>query len=127
MSWSELPVKKLVLRFVCAQLRVRANFVSVQTGLCFLDLVFCLCRYANMCLSLLKFQVCTLLQVHWSGRQLREAAVELQDAAQAEAQRRAAQHSHLALILPPHVLHILTLGKLACKLAARRARRILCS
>eukprot|EP00064_Thunnus_orientalis_P004272 superscaffoldBa00000385_g4283 len=49
-------------------------------------------------------------QVQWSGRQLREAAVELQDSAQTEAQRRAAQHSHLALILPPHVLHILTLG-----------------
>ncbi|XP_047451086.1 uncharacterized protein LOC125014093 [Mugil cephalus] len=46
----------------------------------------------------------------WSGRQLREAAVELQDSAQAEAQRRAARHSHLALTLPPHVLHILTLG-----------------
>ncbi|KAE8295318.1 hypothetical protein D5F01_LYC06244 [Larimichthys crocea] len=49
-------------------------------------------------------------QVQWSGRQLREAAVELQDSAQTEAQRRAAQRSHLALILPPHVLHILTLG-----------------
>ncbi|XP_069003414.1 uncharacterized protein [Embiotoca jacksoni] len=49
-------------------------------------------------------------QVQWSGRQLRETAVELQDSAQTEAQRRAAQHSHLALILPPHVLHILTLG-----------------
>ncbi|XP_051254705.1 uncharacterized protein si:dkey-103g5.4 isoform X3 [Dicentrarchus labrax] len=49
-------------------------------------------------------------QVQWSGRQLREAAMELQDSAQTEAQRRAAQRSHLALILPPHVLHILTLG-----------------
>ncbi|XP_071353450.1 uncharacterized protein [Trachinotus anak] len=49
-------------------------------------------------------------QVQWSGRQLREAVVELQDSSQTEAQRRAAQHSHLALILPPHVLHILTLG-----------------
>nr|XP_046246188.1 uncharacterized protein LOC124059852 [Scatophagus argus] len=49
-------------------------------------------------------------QVHWSGRHLREAVVELQDSAQTEAQRRAAQRSHLALILPPHVLHILTLG-----------------
>ncbi|XP_030261233.1 uncharacterized protein LOC115574093 isoform X5 [Sparus aurata] len=49
-------------------------------------------------------------QVQWSGRQLRGAAMELQDAAQADAQRRAAQRSHLALILPPHVLHILTLG-----------------
>ncbi|XP_008294523.1 uncharacterized protein LOC103368058 [Stegastes partitus] len=49
-------------------------------------------------------------QVQWSGRQLKEAAVELQDSAQTEAQRRAAQHAHLALILPPHVLHILTLG-----------------
>ncbi|CAJ1065477.1 uncharacterized protein si:dkey-103g5.4 isoform X1 [Xyrichtys novacula] len=48
--------------------------------------------------------------VQWSGRQLREAAVELQDSAQSETQRRAAQQSHLALILPPHVLHILTLG-----------------
>ncbi|XP_040902498.1 uncharacterized protein LOC121187356 [Toxotes jaculatrix] len=49
-------------------------------------------------------------QVQWSGRQLREAAAELQDSSQVEAQRRAAQHSHLALVLPPHVLHILTLG-----------------
>ncbi|GLD57322.1 uncharacterized protein AKAME5_000956100 [Lates japonicus] len=49
-------------------------------------------------------------QVQWSGRQLREAAVELQDSAQTEAQRRASQRSHLALILPLHVLHILTLG-----------------
>ncbi|XP_039987565.1 uncharacterized protein si:dkey-103g5.4 isoform X3 [Xiphias gladius] len=49
-------------------------------------------------------------QVQWSGGQLREAAVELQDSSQTEAQRRAAQHSHLALILPPHVFHILTLG-----------------
>ncbi|KAM7413322.1 hypothetical protein PAMA_020625 [Pampus argenteus] len=48
-------------------------------------------------------------QVQWSGRQLREAAVELQDSAQTETQRRAAQCSHLALILPPHILHILTL------------------
>lgn len=80
-----------------------------------------------MCLLLFKFQVCTLPQVQWSGRQLRGAAMELQDAAQADAQRRAAQRSHLALILPPHVLHILTLGKLVGELAARRARRILCS
>ncbi|KAF7667131.1 hypothetical protein LDENG_00077930, partial [Lucifuga dentata] len=51
-------------------------------------------------------------QVQWSGtgRQLREAVTELQDSAQTEAQRRTAQHSHLALLLPPHVLHILTLG-----------------
>ncbi|XP_078140393.1 uncharacterized protein LOC144539411 [Centroberyx gerrardi] len=51
-------------------------------------------------------------QVQWSEpeRQLREAAVELQESAQSEAQRRAAQRSHLALLLPPHVLHILTLG-----------------
>ncbi|XP_037632372.1 uncharacterized protein si:dkey-103g5.4 [Sebastes umbrosus] len=49
-------------------------------------------------------------EVQWSGRQLKEAAVELQDSAQTETQRRAAQCSHLALILPPHVLHILTLG-----------------
>ncbi|XP_060928461.1 uncharacterized protein si:dkey-103g5.4 [Limanda limanda] len=49
-------------------------------------------------------------QLQWSGRQLREAAVELQESSQAEAQRRAAQHSHLALMLPPHVLHILTQG-----------------
>lgn len=62
-------------------------------------------------------KACTLLQVQWSGTQLREAAAELQDSAQTEAQRRAAQHSRLALILPPHVLHILTLGKLAGKLA----------
>jgi len=46
-----------------------------------------------------------------------EATVELQDAAQTEAQRRVAQRSYLALILPLHVLHILTLGKLLGKLA----------
>ncbi|KAI9538610.1 hypothetical protein NQZ68_012262 [Dissostichus eleginoides] len=49
-------------------------------------------------------------QVKWSGRQLNEAAVELQESAQNEAQRRVAQHTQLALILPPHVLDILTLG-----------------
>ncbi|XP_034556228.1 uncharacterized protein si:dkey-103g5.4 [Notolabrus celidotus] len=49
-------------------------------------------------------------QVQWPGRQLREAAVELQDSAQTETLRRAAQCSHLALILPSNVLHILTLG-----------------
>ncbi|XP_022055821.2 uncharacterized protein si:dkey-103g5.4 isoform X1 [Acanthochromis polyacanthus] len=49
-------------------------------------------------------------QVQWSGRQLKEAAVELQDSAQTEAQRRVVQHSHLSLILPPHVLRVLTLG-----------------
>lgn len=77
------------------------------------------CQYANICLYFFVFQVlvCALLQVQWSGRQLREAAMELQDSAQTEAQRRAAQCSHLALILPPHVLHILTQGKLAGKLA----------
>ncbi|XP_024910791.1 uncharacterized protein si:dkey-103g5.4 isoform X2 [Cynoglossus semilaevis] len=49
-------------------------------------------------------------QVQWSGRQLREAAAELQESSQAEAQRRAAQHSHLVLILPCHVFLILTQG-----------------
>ncbi|KAJ4935626.1 hypothetical protein JOQ06_017157 [Pogonophryne albipinna] len=49
-------------------------------------------------------------QVQWSGRQLNEAALELQESAQNEAQRRVAQHTQLALILPPHVLDILTLG-----------------
>ncbi|XP_036070856.1 uncharacterized protein si:dkey-103g5.4 [Oryzias melastigma] len=49
-------------------------------------------------------------QFQWSGRQLREAAGELQDAAHTEAQRRAAQRSNLALVLPQHVLHILSLG-----------------
>uniref|UniRef100_A0A087XIS7 Uncharacterized protein n=1 Tax=Poecilia formosa TaxID=48698 RepID=A0A087XIS7_POEFO len=49
-------------------------------------------------------------QVQWSGKQLKEAAVELQDAAQTEVQRRAAQRSFLALVLPPHALHILSCG-----------------
>ncbi|XP_054884666.1 uncharacterized protein LOC129359222 [Poeciliopsis prolifica] len=49
-------------------------------------------------------------QVQWSGKQLKEAAVELQDTAQNEVQRRAAQCSFLALVLPPHVLSILTCG-----------------
>ncbi|XP_017284465.2 uncharacterized protein si:dkey-103g5.4 [Kryptolebias marmoratus] len=49
-------------------------------------------------------------QVLWSGGQLRDATTELQDAAQSEVQRRAAQRSYLALVLPPHVLHTLSLG-----------------
>lgn len=65
---------------------------------------------------LFTLQVFILQQVQWSGRHLRDAAMELQDSVQAEAQRRAAQRSHLALVLPPHVLNILTLGKLAVKL-----------
>ncbi|XP_051935125.1 uncharacterized protein LOC127609336 isoform X2 [Hippocampus zosterae] len=48
-------------------------------------------------------------EVQWSGRPLREAAVEMHDLAQTEAQRRAAQRAALALILPPHVLNILIL------------------
>ncbi|KAG7238714.1 hypothetical protein INR49_031230 [Caranx melampygus] len=59
---------------------------------------------------LFRFTEVNSAQVQWSGRQLREAVVELQDSSQTEAQRRAAQHSHLALILPSHILHILTLG-----------------
>lgn len=62
--------------------------------------------------------MCNLQDVQRSGTQLREAAVELQESAQAEAQRRAAQHSHLALILPPYVSYILTQGKHVAKLAA---------
>lgn len=46
-----------------------------------------------------------------SGRQLREAALEQQDAAQAEAQGRATRRGRLALVLPLRVLHVLTLGK----------------
>ncbi|XP_077422396.1 uncharacterized protein LOC144052329 isoform X3 [Vanacampus margaritifer] len=48
-------------------------------------------------------------EVQWSGRSLREAAVEMYDLAQSEAQRRVAQRANLALILPPHVLNILSL------------------
>ncbi|XP_077397029.1 uncharacterized protein LOC144033090 isoform X4 [Festucalex cinctus] len=48
-------------------------------------------------------------QVQWSGRSLRQAALEMYDLAQSEAQRRVAQRATLALILPPHVLNILTL------------------
>nr|XP_013765910.1 PREDICTED: uncharacterized protein LOC102208545 [Pundamilia nyererei] len=62
-------------------------------------------------------------QAQWSGKQLREAAMELQDSAQTEAQRRAAQHSRLALILPPLVLHILTLGQLFGKLDRELGQR----
>lgn len=72
-----------------------------------------LCKYVHLFLI---HSVCTLFQAQWSGKQLREAAMELQDSAQTEAQRRAAQHSRLALILPPLVLHILTLGQLFGKL-----------
>ncbi|XP_061576516.1 uncharacterized protein LOC133442523 [Cololabis saira] len=60
--------------------------------------------------SLLRITDASFDQVQWAGKQLREATMELQDAAQTEAQRRAAQRSFLALILPPHVLHILTFG-----------------
>lgn len=38
--------------------------------------------------------------------------MELQGLAQAEAQRRATQSSRLALVLPAHVLDVLTLGNL---------------
>ncbi|CAL1570452.1 unnamed protein product [Knipowitschia caucasica] len=46
----------------------------------------------------------------WSVRPLREAAEELQESSQAEAQRRAAVCSHLALILPQHVHYTLIKG-----------------
>ncbi|XP_036006035.1 uncharacterized protein si:dkey-103g5.4 [Fundulus heteroclitus] len=49
-------------------------------------------------------------QVQWSAKQLKEAAIEMQDAALTEVQRKAAQRSSLALVLPPHVLDILTCG-----------------
>lgn len=45
--------------------------------------------------------------------------MELQESAQVEAQRRATQCCHLALVLPAHVLNILTLGKLAGRPAER--------
>ncbi|XP_028321414.1 uncharacterized protein LOC114474973 [Gouania willdenowi] len=49
-------------------------------------------------------------QLQWSGRQQLDAAVELHDSAQIEAQRKAAQRPVLDLVLPLHVSHILTLG-----------------
>ncbi|XP_054650319.1 uncharacterized protein si:dkey-103g5.4 isoform X2 [Dunckerocampus dactyliophorus] len=48
-------------------------------------------------------------QVRWSGRSLKQAAVEMHDLAQMEAQRRTARRAGLALVLPPHVLNILCL------------------
>lgn len=72
-----------------------------------------LCKLPQLCI----FQTsapCWHLQ--WSGRQLREAVLEQQDPAQAEAQRRATQRCRLALILPPHVLHILALGNMAVRM-----------
>lgn len=75
------------------------------------------CNHLSVYCFVYQVLVYALLQVQWSGRQLREAAMELQDSAQTEAQRRAARCSHLALILPPHVLHILTQGKLVGKLS----------
>ncbi|XP_029372796.1 uncharacterized protein LOC115052674 isoform X2 [Echeneis naucrates] len=69
------------------------------------------CKYKKSApLSLFQVKVSILQQVQWSGRQLREAVLELRDSSETEAQRRAAQHYPLALIVPPHVLHILTLG-----------------
>ncbi|XP_056230182.1 uncharacterized protein si:dkey-103g5.4 [Seriola aureovittata] len=73
------------------------------------DLLSDLDSALSQCLSRIT-EVNSSQQVQWSGRQLREAVVELQESSQAEAQRRTAQHSHLALILPLCVLHILTLG-----------------
>lgn len=51
--------------------------------------------------------------------------MELQDSAQIEAQRRATQRCHLALVLPPHVLHILTLGKLAGRMKSMEGIRLM--
>lgn len=52
-------------------------------------------------------------QGEWADkeRQLRAAVAELHEEAQAEAQRRAARREDLALILPPHVLLLLTRGE----------------
>ncbi|XP_072314346.1 uncharacterized protein [Eucyclogobius newberryi] len=54
--------------------------------------------------------LCDTQSYQWSVTPLRAAALEMQESSQAEAQRRTAVCSHLSLILPPHVLHILTLG-----------------
>lgn len=71
-----------------------------------------LCKLPQVCI----FQTSApCLRLQWSGRQLREAALEQQDLAQAEAQRRATRRCCLALALPPHVLHVLALGKLAVR------------
>ncbi|XP_077467722.1 uncharacterized protein LOC144083614 [Stigmatopora argus] len=48
-------------------------------------------------------------EVQWTSRPLREAAAEMHDLAQAEAQRRVAQHAFLAESLPSHLLNILSL------------------
>eukprot|EP00066_Takifugu_rubripes_P017519 XP_011606785.1 PREDICTED: uncharacterized protein LOC101076355 [Takifugu rubripes] len=56
------------------------------------------------------FRVTESNPYQWSGRQLREAALEQQDLAQTEAQRRATGRSRLALVLPPPVLRVLMLG-----------------
>ncbi|XP_077578970.1 uncharacterized protein LOC144200601 [Stigmatopora nigra] len=48
-------------------------------------------------------------QVQWTSRPLREAAAEMHDFAQAEAQRKVAQHAFLAESLPSHLLNILSL------------------
>lgn len=108
-SWSKLQSHCMCFPFLCS-----LNWLCAC--------VF-LCASMQICASTFHMPIITLLQVPWSRRQLKEAAMELQDLAQTEAQRRAAQRSHLALILPPHVLHILTLGKLAGKLAEWRAWR----
>lgn len=52
-------------------------------------------------------------------RQLREAAAELHEAGQSEAQRRASQLSDLSLLLPPRVLLILTQGIASLQLIVR--------
>ncbi|KAL0973021.1 hypothetical protein UPYG_G00197840 [Umbra pygmaea] len=51
-------------------------------------------------------------EAHWADaeRQLREAASVLQETGQSEAQRRASQLPELTLLLPAHILHILTQG-----------------
>lgn len=59
------------------------------------------------------FFFAALLYFQWCGRHLREVVTQLQRSTQAEAQRRAIQSSRLALVLPAHVVDVLTLGKLA--------------
>lgn len=66
------------------------------------------CAHACMCVSL-----CVCVHCRPTGRterKLRVAAAELQETDQSESQRRVSQLSDLSLLLPPHVLLVVTQG-----------------
>lgn len=97
-AWTTSEPIFTVLQYLC---NVPLSFTPFACGLWKLPL---LCIFQTFASS---------LALQWSGRQLRDAALEQQDLARTEAQRRATGRSRLALVLPPPVLRVLMLGKLA--------------